>query len=68
MLPDPNLTDLVVYLFKNVFMMKKNVDINLFGNICNTPTISTTDPALSKPFALIKLGVNPNFLAYTSTI
>ena len=32
-----------------------------FGNICNTPTISTTDPALSKPLALINLGVNPNF-------
>ena len=67
MLPDPNLTGLVVYLFKNALMIK-NVDINLFGNICNTPTISTTDPALSKPFALINLGVNPNFLEYTSTI
>ena len=67
MLPDPNLTDLVVYLFKNAFMIK-NVDINSFGNMCDTHTISTTDPALSKPFALINLGVNPNFLAYTSTI
>ena len=48
--------------------INENVDIYSFGNTCHTPTISTTDPALSKPFALINLGVNPNFLAYTSTI
>ena len=62
MLPYPNFTNLVVYL-KHYTYVNQLYKFIFFKFV---HTISTTDPSLSKPFALKNLGVNPNFLAYTS--